>query len=43
MTAFQDSYRNNGKKLYQTPQGLGKAKQRGYEKYIGWYAIKEII
>ena len=40
MTAFQDSYRNNGKKLYQTPQGLGKAKQRGYEKYIGWYAIK---
>jgi hypothetical protein len=40
MTAFQNSYRNNGKKLYQIPQGLGKAKQRGYEKYIGWYAIK---
>ncbi len=38
--AFQDSYRNNGKRLYQTPQGLGKAKQRGYEKYVGWYAVK---
>lgn len=38
--AFQDSYRNNGKKLYQTPQGLGKAKQRGYEKFVGWYAVK---
>ena len=40
LQAFQDSYRNNGKKLYQTPQGLGKAKQRGFEKYVGWYAVK---
>ena len=38
--AFIDSYRNNGKKLYQTPMGKGKAKQRGFEKFIGWYAVK---
>ena len=38
--SFQKSYRNNGMKLYQTPQGIGKAKQRGFEKYIGWYALK---
>lgn len=41
--AFINSYRNNGTPIYQTNCGKGKARQRGYEKYIGWRAIMENI
>lgn len=34
------SYRNNGKRLYQTDAAKTKAKNNGNEKFINWYSIK---
>lgn len=39
LQALRRSYTKNSK-LYDTPIGLGKAKQHGLEIYAGWYAVK---
>ena len=35
------SYRNNGRKIYNTKRGRVEALKRNNEKFIGWYAICE--
>ncbi len=39
--ALTDSFNNGGKPLYSTKHGISKARRFGFDKYEGWYAIKE--
>ncbi len=41
-SAFIKSYKNNGKKIYQTNHGKSRAKYFGLEKYVGWYAKQHV-
>lgn len=38
--SLRKSHSNNGEKIFQTKRGISTANTRGWDEYIGWYAIQ---